>query len=196
VICTANLAITGQINNLIESGVRQKTIHEQHPQFSVSQISRHTRFCLQPQGTPVISSETRSAQIERWLQRAESTFALATVNGDSRSAIAAVGAATRALVQLEKQIQSEIASEKDGVDRDSIEVTVAGIDALLRQAAESGAIQNGVTPRTLTLLTDEPSFGELVQKIYANRALLPTLLATATNYLPERTTSEHAPAND
>jgi len=194
-ICTSDPAITGQVNNLIESGVRQKVIHAQHPQFSVSQISRHARFCLQAQGAPVISSETRSAQIERWLQRAESTYALATVNGDSRSAIAAVGAATRALTVLEKQVQAETEAKKDGVDRDSIEVTVKGIDALLRKAAESGDIRNGEAPRTLTLLADEPTFGELVQHIYANRALLPALLATATNYLPERT-SEHVHAND
>lgn len=194
-ICTSEAAITGQVNALIESGVKQRIIHEQHPEFSVSQISRHTRFCLQSK-VAEITAPAASAEIQRWLERAESTFLIAQSNGDARSASSAISVAVRALSGLAKQVERETAAaEKAAADPNDVSFTVQQLDALIRQQAERGVIQNGIMPRILTLASEESSFRELVQKIWANRAILPALLATSENFLPERVT-ENANANN
>lgn len=187
-ICTCtDLAITGQLNSLVEAHVKQRLIHEQHPQFSVSQISRHTRFCLAVNSTTELTPSVGSTEIQKWLQRAEDCYLTAQVNGDAKSAVSAISTAVRSLSQLEKQFEREAKTEKDGVDRDSPEFTIAGIDAMLRQQAERGDIENGVTQRGLTLLNEEPAFGQIVQAVWANRNLLPVLLVAATtNYLAQR----------
>ncbi len=190
-ICTCpDVGITSQVNSLIEAGVKQRTIHEQHPQFSISQISRHSRFCLAVNVATELTPNTGSAEITKWLERAETTYLTAQVNGDARSAVSAISTAVRSLSQLQKQLAHEAETEKDGVDRDSVEFTAKGIDALLRHEAERGTIQNGLTPRTMTLLTEEPAFAQIVQAVWANRSILPALLLCCDeHYFPERETT-------
>jgi hypothetical protein len=194
-------SVTATINTLIASGVRQKVIAEQHPGFSIFQISRHKNNCLAPNVAPEIAADAGSDELRVWMQRNTDAYNLAIVNSDSRSAIAACSAATRQLIALHKKLEKEAKAAEKAVDPDSregLKITVAGIDALLAHAAESGDIENGIAPRVLTLLNEEPSFAQIVQTIWANRSILPALLACCvTDYLPPRqTTTEEISANN
>jgi hypothetical protein len=195
-ICTSDPAICGQVNALIESGVRQRMIHDQFSQFSISQISRHSRGCLQPKLTSDLSTEQGSAEIARWLERAESTFLVAQANGDTKSAASAISTAVRTLQSLHKKQEAEKKAEKDGVDRDSVAVTVKGIDALLNEYAKQPEDFRAVDARAVQLLGDQ-QFRQLVNAIWNNRDLLPALLTASADYIPERTTEHvNASAND
>ena len=88
-------AITGQVNALLESGVKLKTIAEQVPGFSVYQLSRHKRNCLAPKLAP--ESDAASTEIEKWMQRADDLYLTAGANGDVRSQVAALSAAVRSI---------------------------------------------------------------------------------------------------
>lgn len=185
--------VAERINAAIAVGCKQKVIAVDNSGFSVSQISRHTRSCLAP--APVeLSPETRSAQIERWLARADASYAVAASQGDAKAQVAAISAATRALGQLEKQVKAETeASKAVTEDRYSIQA----IDQQLRDfMQERDAKHGGVQTKSACLCQEEPKFKELVLAIWNNRALLPVLLAAATtNYLAPRE-SEHVNAND
>jgi hypothetical protein len=182
-ICTSDSAIVSQVNAQIEAGVRQKVIHEQFPQFSVSKISRHTRRCLQSKATADLSTEQGSAEIARWLERAESTFLTAQANGDTKSAASAISTAVRTLSAMHKKQEAEQKAEKDGVDRDSVEVTVKGIDAMMREYAAQPESSRAIDAQCVLLLSNQ-QFRQLVSKIHVQPDLLPMLLAAATtNYL-------------
>jgi hypothetical protein len=184
-ICASDPAITSQVNAQIEAGVRQKVIHEQFPQFSVSKISRHSRRCLQPKPTGDLSTEQGSAEIARWLERAESTFLVAQANGDTKSAASAISTAVRTLSAMHKKQEQEAKAEKAVHDPTDVQFTVAQIDAMIRRDAENGAGDRGY-PRNFTLYNEEQQFRQLVDSIWANRALLPALLTVSANYILER----------
>lgn len=198
-ICS-DLTSVGQVNSLIESGVRQKLIHQEYPQFSVSQISRHSRNCRAPNAiTGELPPGAGGDELDVWRQRCTDSYHLAVANGDSRSAISACSAATRQLVALAKRQEKEAAA-KEAIDPTSaagLQLTIAGIDAVVKMAAETGDMQNRAAPRAIALLNDEPSFSQIVQAIWANRAILPALLAccVTTDYLPPRQTTEEINAD-
>jgi hypothetical protein len=194
-ICASDPAITSQVNAQIESGVRQKVIHEQFPQFSVSQISRHTRGCLAPKPTGDLSTEQGSAEIARWLERAESTFLVAQSQGDTKSAASAISTAVRTLSAMHKKQEQEAKAEKAVHDPTDVQFTVAQIDALIKHDAEHPC-GDSTTPRCLELLREEPDFGELVQRLWANRNLLPALLGWSNTELLAERVSEHVNANN
>src|SRR5260370_14425879 len=187
-ICTSDPAISSQVNAMIEAHVKQRTIHAQFPQLSISQISRH-RNCLAPKPTSDLSTEQGSAEISRWLDRAEQTFLVASANGDVRSAASAIGTAVRTLSAMHRKQERELEkAEKAGHDPTDVQFTVAQIDALIRHDAESGAGDRGY-PWVYSLWNEEQQFRQLFKSIWANRALLPTLLAASTgNYIPRRET--------
>jgi hypothetical protein len=195
-ICTSDLAITSQVNAQIEAGCKQKLIHEQNPQFSISQISRHTRNCLAPKPTSDLSTEQGSAEIAKWLERADQTFLVASANGDVRSAASAIGTAVRTLSAMHRKQEREAEKAEKAVhDPTDVQFTVAQIDALVRHDAENGVGDRGY-PKVYTLHNEEQQFRQLVQAIWDNRALLPLLLAAATaNYIPERKSENVQPNN-
>ncbi len=192
-ICASDPAITSQVNAQIEAGCKQKLIHEQFPQFSISKLSRHGRFCLASKSAPELVNEAGSAKHAKWLERAESTFLTAQANGDTKSAAAAISVAVRALTAMHKKQAEEVeASKAVADDRYSIQA----IDQTLKDfMAELDAKNGGIATKAACLTHEESRFGELVLAIWNNRALLPVLLNASMNYLPERVT-EHVNAND
>ena len=135
-ICADPVA-TPAINALIEAGVRQRVIHEQNSQFSVSKISRQYRFCLQPK--PVASglpADAGSDEIRVWLGRASEMYLLSASQGDSKGATAAISAATRALVNLHKRQEKEAAAERAS-SPDPNKLTIANLDQMVEQFAEA-----------------------------------------------------------
>jgi len=194
-ICTSDPGITSQVNAQIEAGCKQKLIHEQFPQFSVSKVSRHVRNCLAPKPLSDLSTEQGSAEIARWLGRAESTFLTAQANGDTKSAASAISTAVRTLQSLHKKREAEAKAATDGVDRNSVEFTIKGCDAMLNEYAKLPEDFRAVDARAVQLLGDQ-QFRQLVSQIWEHRDLLPVLLdAATTNYLAPRE-SEHATAHD
>jgi len=101
-ICT-NLTAAGQVNALIEAGVKLKIIAEQVPEFSPYQLSRHKKNCLVAKVAAELSSDAGSAEIQKWLQRAEDIYLVAQSNGDAKSAVSAISTAVRGLTQLESR---------------------------------------------------------------------------------------------
>jgi len=130
-ICTGDLVITGQVNSLLEAGVKLKTIAEQVPGFSVFQLSRHKNNCLAPKAASELPPESGSAEITKWLQRAEDTYLTAQVNGDVKSAASAISTAVRTLTALEKQIQAEKTEADAGVDNPNRPMNIADFDKLV-----------------------------------------------------------------
>jgi hypothetical protein len=192
-ICSDPVAAE-RIKSAIEVGCKQKAIAADNPGFSVSQISRHRNRCLAPASVE-LTTETRSAQIERWLARADASYAVAASQGDAKAQIAAISAATRALGQLEKQVKAETEAEKaDADDRHSI----SSIDKTLHDfMQERDAARGGISTKAQCLCQEESDFGQLILKIWADRAILPMLLTTCANYIPERVTENvNANAND
>jgi hypothetical protein len=182
------------INAQLEAGLKQLAIHEAFPAFSIFQLSRHKRGCLAKPASD-LSTEQGSREIARWLERAESTFLVAQANGDTKSAASAISTAVRTLSAMHKKRDQELAkAEKAAANPDDVSFTVAQIDKLIAHDAKSGDGDRGY-PRNFTLFNEEPMFRQLVDIIWANRALLPALLATSANYIPERVT-EHVNAND
>jgi hypothetical protein len=196
-ICTSDPAISGQVNAQIESGVRQKVIHEQFPQFSISQVSRHTRNCLAPKPTGDLSTEQGSQEIAKWLERLDQTFLLAASQGDSKGATQACSAAARTLQSLHRKLEQEAKATKDSVDRDTAEFTIKGCDAMLREYAAKPADFRAIDAQYLLLLGNQ-QFRQLVSKIWEHKDLLPMLLAAATtNYLaPKEPEHVNTSAND
>jgi hypothetical protein len=140
-ICfAADPAITGQINALLESGVKLKVIAEQVPGFSVYQLSRHKRNCLAPNVLP--ESDAGSTEISKWLGRAESTFLVAQSNGDARSAVSAISTAVRALTSLHKQMERE--EEKQAGADDPNALTIEKLDKAVNEYANRIENERGV----------------------------------------------------
>jgi hypothetical protein len=193
-ICTSDPAISSQVNALIESSVRQRMIHEQHPQFSVSQISRHTRNCIMPT-VPDLAVDAGADDMDVWRQRCNDAYNLAVANGDSRSAIAACSAATRQLIALSRRKEQEAKAAKDDIDRDTAEFTIKGCDAMLAEYAKLPEDFRAIDARAVQLLGDQ-HFRQLVSQIWEHRDLLPLALAAATpNCLPERKMENVQPTN-
>jgi len=193
-ICTSDAAISAAVNAQIESGICQKMIHAEFPQFSVSQVSRHTRGCLAPKPTGDLSTEQGSQEIARWLERAEQTFLVAQANGDTKSAASAISTAVRTLQSLHKRRETEQKAVKDGVDRDSYEFTIKGCDAMLAEYAKQPESSRAVDARCIQLLGDQ-QFRHLVSQIWERRELLPALITATANYIPERKTENVQPSN-
>jgi hypothetical protein len=195
-ICTSDPVISSQVNSLIEAGVRQKVISTEFPQFSVSKLSRHTRVCLQPTLAPDLSTDVGAGEMQVWRDRCEAAYHLAIANGDSKAAIQACSAATRQLAALAKHQEAEARKAEKAIhDPTDVQFTVTQIDALIKHDAESG-VGNSSYPRVYTLCNEEQLFRQLVDAIWANRLLLPMLLAAATtNYIPERKSENVQPNN-
>jgi len=174
---------------MIEAGVRQRIIHEQHPQFSVSQISRHGRNCWAPKPVPEFSAERGSTEIARWLARAEQTFLLAQSQGDSKGATAAVSAAVRSLSALHRKQEKEAEAAKASVDDAELEqITIRGCDLMLKRALAQ-------PPRPGSVIYD---YGWLTGLPVEVRALFQRISETPALLLKvqELEKTEHAPAND
>jgi hypothetical protein len=154
------------VNSLIESGVRQKFIHDQHPQFSVSQISRHSRFCLQAKTTEV-NAPSASSEITKWLERADQTYALAVANGDSKNAVSAISAATRGLTALSKQLEKEREQEQTSPDHPDRPMTIADFDRVIKDFEQSGGFAD-----SQWLYALQPTTLILFKRIAANPSLL------------------------
>jgi hypothetical protein len=132
-------AITSQVNALLESGVKLKTIVEQVPGFSVYQFSRHKRNCLAPKTAP--ESDAASSEIEKWMQRADDLYLIAGANGDVRSQVAALSAAVRSIGAREKQKQHE--REAEPAD-DPNALTIENLDAAVKDFADRVDQERGV----------------------------------------------------
>lgn len=139
-VCTGDLAITGQVNALIESGVRLKTIAEQVPTFSTYQLSRHKRNCLAPKGAPEPPSDGGSAEIAKWMERADDLYLTAGANGDVRSQVAALSAAVRSIGAREKQKQKEREIEPPNPNT----LTIEKLDQLVRDYVTQMENERGV----------------------------------------------------
>lgn len=187
------------INSQIEAGVRQKAIHESFPQFSVSQISRHSRH-LAP-ATADLTHAPASRDHALWLRRAEETFLRASADGDTKSAGQAISVAVRALTAMHKKQAEEAEAEKADVDD---RYSIGAIDQSLREfMAQRDSERGGIGAKSACLCQEEPKFGELVLIIWSDRRLLETLLIHAKNcavhiadgFIPPRET-QNVTAND
>ena len=134
-ICTTDPAITSQVNAQIEAGCKQKLIHEQNPQFSVSQISRHSRH-LAP-ATADLTDAPASRGHALWLRRAEETFLRASADGDTKSAGQAISVVVRASTAMHKKQAEEAEAEKADVDD---RYSIGAIDQSLRKSWRSGIV--------------------------------------------------------
>ncbi|HXM10412.1 MAG TPA: hypothetical protein VN946_10735 [Terriglobales bacterium] len=141
-IC-ADPAISGQVNAMLETGVRMRIIAEQTPGFSSYQLAQHKRRCLAP---PIAesSSDATADDLQLWMQRCTDSYHLAIANGDSRSAIAAISAATRGLSQLAKKQErdAEAVSEQQAADDPNRPTTIAELDQLVSDYAERAKTSN------------------------------------------------------
>jgi hypothetical protein len=179
-IC-ADAAIAGQIRAQIEAGCRQKLIAEQNPGFSVSQISRHARFCLTPQPKADLSTEQGSQEIARWLERAEATFLVAQANGDTKSAASAISTAVRTLSAMHKKQERELEQERASADHPDRSLKIGDLDKLVADyTAKLDSENGGVAEKVQGLLIESPNFTKLVFAIWADRNLLPVLLERIT----------------
>jgi hypothetical protein len=183
-LCTGDPAIAGQVNALLETGVKLRTIVEEHPEFSVYQLSRHRNKCLMPNFASELSPESGSAEIQKWLERAESTYLLAQANGDSRSASSAISVAVRALTSLQKQIahETEIEQAATADNNPNRPFTIAELDKIMAEHyAKLEAEENFTREKARTLLDTCPQFAELVFTCWKTRSLIPEMLALAKN---------------
>jgi len=164
------LRIATEVNNLIASGVQLTKIHEAHLDLcSYSALSRHRNRCM-ASAKPADAGD----ELVVWRQRCTDAYHMAVANGDSRSAIAACSAATRQLVALAKRQEKEAEAAKAvAEDRYSI----AALDQQLKEFTEHRDAKDAY-PRTKAacLCEEESRFCELVQLIWSDRRLLPTLL--------------------
>lgn len=142
ICCAPDLAVTGQINALLESGVKLKVIAEQVPGFSVYQLSRHRRNCLTPKPAP--ESDAASTAMEKWLDRADALYLTAGVQGDVRSQVAALSAAVRSIAAREKQKQNEREAEPA---EDPNALTIENLDKLVQDYATKVENERGVCSR-------------------------------------------------
>lgn len=133
-------AIAGQVNALLESRVRLKTIAEQVPGFSVYQLSRHKRNCLAPTIAP--EPDEASTEIEKWMQRADDLYLTAGANGDVRSQVAALSAAVRSIGAREKQKQNE--REAEPAEDDPNALTIENLDKAVQSYATRIENERGV----------------------------------------------------
>ncbi len=86
------------INSALEAGVSNLVVARN---FSASKfaLSRHLNRCL----APVVEPAGDPSQADKWLQRADDLYLAAGASGDTKSQIAALGAAVRSLQFAEKQ---------------------------------------------------------------------------------------------
>jgi len=143
-ICTGDLAVTGRINAMIESGVKLKVIAEQVPEFSPYQLSRHKRNCLAPKPALDLTADAGSAEIQKWLQRAEDTYLVAQSNGDAKSAVSAISTAVRGLTQLAKQIEKELEQQKAAGKPGETPMTIENLDKLIDECAAQVENERGL----------------------------------------------------
>ncbi len=177
-------AITSQVNAQIEAGCKQKLIHEQNPQFSVSQISRHSRH-LAP-ATADLTDAPASRGHALWLRRAEETFLRASADGDTKSAGQAISVAVRALTAMHKKQAEEAEAEKADVDD---RYSIGAIDQSLREfMAQRDSERGGVAVKSACLLEEVPEFSTLVFAVWQDRSIIPALLATIPTYVSPRET--------
>jgi hypothetical protein len=175
-IC-ADSVVAGQINAQIEAGCKQQLIHEQHPQFSISQVSRHSRGCLATKPVGDLSTEQGSQEIARWLERAEATFLVAQANGDSKSAASAISTAVRTLSAMHKKQAQELEQERASADNPDRSLKISDLDKLVADyTAKLDSENGGVAEKVQGLLIESPDFTKLVFAIWADRGLLPALL--------------------
>lgn len=132
-VCAGDPAIRAQIDAMLTSGLQIKVIVEQVAGFSRDQISRHRSRCLVPAVAAETPTATGSAQIEKWLGRAESTYLAAQSLGDTKSAISAVSAAVRSLSALHKQVAAETAAAEKKADSPDRALTISDCDRMLRE---------------------------------------------------------------
>jgi hypothetical protein len=179
-ICRADFAIAARINAMLESHVHLRVIAAESPEFSVSQLSRHRNRCLAPNViTGELAPDAGGDDLQLWMQRCADSYHVAVANGDSRSAIAACSAATRQLVALAKKQEKEREQEKAADDPDR-PLTVADCDRMVADfMAKRDSENGGVAQKSQCLLIEEPAFGQIVQAVWANRHILPALLAQA-----------------
>jgi hypothetical protein len=197
-VCTGDVALVTEVNNLIASGVRLTKIHEAHPDLcSYSALSRHRNRCLAPSILPL---DAGADDLNIWRQRCADAYHIAVANGDSRSAIAACSAATRQLVALSKRQEKAAEAEKTVADN---RYSIEALDRQLEEFEQRRDAEDKY-PRTKAacLCEEESRFCELVQLIWSDRRLLETLLIhgkrgathTADGFIPREV--QNASAND
>lgn len=104
-ICTSPDRPT--IDGQLLAGVKQKNIAQQFPGLSRFALSRHWRSCLTTSSPVVKGGDDDSQEIGIWLLRAEEIFNSATVNGDVRGQVGALGAALKSLEMRSKTKERE-----------------------------------------------------------------------------------------
>lgn len=198
-ICTADPAITSQVNAQIEVGCKQKLIHEQHPQFSISQISRHGRNCL------VKSTANLSADPEAdiWTQRLELAHAQAVADGNIAGQISACSAAGRALERARKAQAAKADAELPADCADWTE----------KQAAQFRAYADSVIKDTVERTKDDSNSSvnqvnwlyslsaetlTIFRRVAANPDLLAAVQQLETTFIPQSPPTEatNVAAND
>lgn len=120
-----------EINSCLEARLKLAEIAKQ---FQVSQyaVSRHKNRCLV---TPVLAGElsSSSAELAKWLSRADEQYLTASANGDVTRAVAALTAAFRGLAASEKQREREReqAAKNDVLANGEHRLTIENLDALV-----------------------------------------------------------------
>jgi hypothetical protein len=142
---------------LLESGVRLKIIAEQIPTFSIYQLSRHKR-CLAPTVPAEPPSDAGSAEIAKWMERADDLYLTAGANGDVRSQVAALSAAVRSIGAREKQKQKEREIEPPNPNT----LTIEKLDQLVRDYVTQMENERGVCLRCGLPKIRKENNGELI----------------------------------
>jgi hypothetical protein len=179
------------INAMIESHVRQAIIHTEHPEFSISQISRHGRNCL---AKPKVDSADGS-EAGVWLERLRQTYDQAVIDGDTKARVSAITAASRS---LEKMRKAEAEKQDDELPTDVHQWTdkqgaqfTAYIDSVVREATEKAGPDSGVG-RMNWLYSLSPDALALFRKISGDPDLLMSVRNFVANQLPQRPPTEGA----
>ncbi len=175
-ICTSPMLLS--VVSLAEQGSSPEEISEATGLHALA-IEQHFSECC-TLAAPTSERDTMEQSDRRLAQLSERISLAASVSGiqgDTRSHLSALSLALRVELEQRSAILARDTAERESPhDPSDISCTVAQIDAMIRHAAERGTIQNGLTPRCLTLL-HEPAFKTIVQAVWARRELLPALLA-------------------
>ena len=182
---------------MIESGVKQRTIHEQHPQFSISQISRHGRNCL------VKSTANLSADPEAdiWTQRLELAHAQAVADGNIAGQISACSAAGRALERARKAQAAKADAELPADCADWTEKQGAQFrayaDRVVKETTQNAKPGSSVDQMTW-LYSLSPETVALFRQVSANPDLLAAVQQLETTFIPQSPPTEatNVAAND
>lgn len=172
------------IDGQLLAGVKQKTVAEQFPELSRFALSRHWRSCVSRPGM-----NGQGDELALWILRAEEIFNSATVNGDVRGQVGALGAALKSLEMRAKTKEREresasrdLPASPESWTEEEAQKMRDYLDAALMNASATPYASSWAKDAGLQLLVEaHPNLMPLLQKL----AHAPALIAQVQNLMSE-----------